>query len=167
MASIRTPDFDEHREQPGFRCERARLGYQVGAERLGVSLWEVPPGEAAYPFHYHLGEEELVIVLAGSPSLRTPDGWRELSEGDVVSFPRGEVGAHQLVNRGAGSVRFLAVSTNGEPDIVVYPDSGKLGAAERLPGGGGLREYFRIADAVDYYVGESWRPTASGELDAS
>lgn len=154
MANIRDPEFDEPRDRPGFRASRARLGYQLGAERLGVSLWEIPSGEAAYPYHYHLVEEELVVVLAGTPSLRTPDGWRELSEGEVVSFPRGEAGAHQLVNRSSLPVRFLAVSTNGDPDIVLYPDSGKLGACERLPRGGGLRAFFRLEDVVDYYEGE-------------
>ena len=154
MANIHDPEFDEPRDHPGFRALRARVGKQVGAERLGASIWEVPAGEAAYPYHLHLGEEELVIVLTGRPSLRSHGGWRELDEGEVVSFPRGEAGAHQIVNRTAETVRFLAISTNGEPDIVLYPDSGKVGAAERLPGGGGFRKLFRLADDVDYYDGE-------------
>ena len=152
------PEFDEPREQEGFRVRRARIGYQLGTERLGASLWDVPPGEAAYPYHFHLAEEELIVVVAGSPSLRGPAGWRELAEGDVVSFPRGEGGAHQIVNRTEETVQFLALSTNGDPDIVLYPDSDKLGASERLPRGGGLRHFFRIGDAVDYYDGE--RPPA-------
>lgn len=154
MTSIDEPVFDEPREHPGFRCSRARIGRQAGSERLGLSLWEVPPGEAAYPYHHHLGEEELVVVLSGRPSLRTPEGWSDLAEGDVVAFLRGEHGAHQLVNRTDEPVRFLAFSTSGEPDIVVYPDSGKVGAFERTPAGGGLRMMFRDGDAVDYYDGE-------------
>jgi uncharacterized cupin superfamily protein len=146
--------FDEPREHPGFRAQRARLGRQAGAARLGLSLWEVGAGEAAYPFHYHLGEEEMVVVLEGELSLRTPTGWRELREGEVVSFLRGEAGAHQLVNRTRRSARFLAISTSGDPDIVVYPDSGKVGAVERLPQGGGLQAMFRGAETVDYYEGE-------------
>jgi len=114
----------------------------------------LPPGEAAYPYHYHLAEEELVVVLDGRPSLRTPDGWRELQEGEVVPFLRGEDGGHQLVNRTEDTVRFLAFSTNGEPDIVLYPDSGKLGAFERLPSGSGLRAMFRLSDTVEYHDGE-------------
>jgi uncharacterized cupin superfamily protein len=155
MANLNRPHFDEPRDHPGFHAQRARVGRQVGAERLGASLWEVPAGEAAYPYHYHLGEEELVVMLAGSLSLRTADGWRELDEGEVMSFPRGASGAHQLVNRTQQPARFLAVSTGGDPDIVVYPDSGKVSACERLPEGGGLRAMFREADAVDYYDGES------------
>jgi uncharacterized cupin superfamily protein len=95
-----------------------------------------------------------VLVLDGQPSLRTPGGWRELQQGEIVPFLRGEQGGHQLVNRTEDTVRFLAFSSSGEPDIVLYPDSGKLGAFERLPQGGGLREMFRIADAVEYHDGE-------------
>ena len=154
MPNINEPEFDEPREQAGFRCQRARLSRQAGSERLGLSLWELPPGEAAYPYHHHLGEEELLLVLEGRPALRTPAGWRELAAGEVVAFPRGEGGAHQLLNRTEHTVRFLAFSTNGEPDIVVYPDAGKLGAAQRLPDGGGLKMMFRLDDEVDYWDGE-------------
>jgi uncharacterized cupin superfamily protein len=154
MTNINDPLFDEPREHPGFRCQRARLSRQAGSERLGLSLWELPAGETAYPYHYHLTEEELVLVLEGTPTLRTPDGWRELQEGEVIAFLRGEHGGHQLVNRTQQIVRFLSFSTSGEPDIVIYPDSDKLGAFERLPQGGGLRTMFRIADTVDYHEGE-------------
>jgi uncharacterized cupin superfamily protein len=154
VPNINDPLFDEPREHPGFHCLRARLGRQAGSERLGLSLWEIPPGQAAYPYHHHLAEEELVLVLAGAPSLRTPAGWRELQEGEVVTFLRGEAGGHQLVNRTPDTVRFLAFSNSGEPDIVIYPDSRKLGAFERLPSGGGLWAMFRLGDTVDYHEGE-------------
>ena len=85
MVNIEDPHYDEPREGEGFRCKRTRISRQAGAERLGVSLWEVPPGEAAYPYHAHLTEEELLIVLEGRPALRTPSGWRELEQGEVVS----------------------------------------------------------------------------------
>ena len=153
--NIHKPDFDEPREQAGFRAHRARIGRQAGAVKLGASLWEVPPGEAAYPFHFHLGEEELVVVLSGRPTLRDPSGERELEEGDVIAFVRGEDGAHQLVNRSYEPVRFLAISTSDAPDIVIYPDSGKVGCYERRPDGGGLRELHFRTNAVDYYAGES------------
>lgn len=68
----------ETTQHPGVRCRRARLSRQAGSERLGLSLWGSRRGEAAYPYHHHLPEEELVLVLDGAPSLRTPDVWREL-----------------------------------------------------------------------------------------
>jgi uncharacterized cupin superfamily protein len=154
MTNINQPHFDQLREQPGFRCKRARVGQQAGSRRLGLSLWEVPAGEAAYPYHFHFTEEEMVLVLEGSLSLRTPEGWRELEQGEVVAFPRGEGGGHQLVNRTDATVRFLAFSTHGEPDVVIYPDSGKIGSNERRPEGGGFMTMHRLGDAVDYYEGE-------------
>jgi uncharacterized cupin superfamily protein len=154
MPNIREPDFDDRREQPGFTANRARVGRQAGARRLGLSLWEVPPGQAAYPYHFHLSEEELLVVLEGRPSMRDPRGWRELQEGDVLAFPTGEEGAHQLVNRTQETVRFLAVSTAGAPDVVVQPDSDKVGAFERRPDGGGMRLWFRRSDQVGYWEGE-------------
>lgn len=93
-------------------------------------------------------------MLEGAPSLRTPDGWCDPAEGDVVWFPRGEAGAHQILNRTDATIRFLAISTHGEPDVVLYPDAGKVGVGERRPRGGGLRKWFRLDDAVDYYEGE-------------
>ena len=92
-------------------------------------------------------------MLEGEPSLRTPDGWRDLAEGEVLSFPCGEEGAHQIVNRTDKDVRFLAVS-NQQPDVVVRPDSQTISACERRPEGGGLWVHFRLDDAVDYFAGE-------------
>jgi uncharacterized cupin superfamily protein len=154
MPNAYEPEFEEQRKHPGFKCRRARIGRQAGSQRLGASVWEVPPGQAAYPYHYHLGEEELLVVLSGAPSLRTPAGWQELSAGEVVAFPTGEAGAHQVVNRTAEPVRMLALSTQDGPDVVIRPESETLGTFERLPQGGGLYKHFRLSDAVDYWEGE-------------
>lgn len=156
MPNIDEPNFQEREgAPPGFRAFRARVGYELGSERIGASVWKLPPGEAAYPYHFHHSDEELVFVLRGRPRLRTPAGTRELEPGDAVHFPLGESGAHQISNPTDEEVRFLAVSTSGAPDIVVYPDSNKLGAAERLPEGGGLHTFFDLGRQVDYWDGES------------
>jgi uncharacterized cupin superfamily protein len=154
VANIYDPDFDEQRQHDGFSCRRARIGRQVGSRRVGASLWEIPPGQAAYPYHYHLAEEELVVVLSGTPRLRSAEGERRLEAGEVVSFPVGERGAHQIINDTDGVVRFLALS-NQQPDIVIRPDSQTLGAFERRPEGGGLYKHFRLGDAIDYFEDEA------------
>jgi uncharacterized cupin superfamily protein len=71
-----------------------------------------------------------------------------------VRFPVGEDGAHQILNRSHDTVTFLAVSSHGRPDVVIYPDSNKLGVGERLPRGGGLRAFLHREDAVDYWERE-------------
>lgn len=155
MPNLNEPDFDELREHDGFRVRRARLGRQMGTERIGLSLWDIPPGQKAYPYHFHLTEEEVLVVLEGSPSLRTPDGSQTLAPGDVIRFPTGEQGAHQVWNETDEDVRLLSVSTHGAPDIIIYPDSGKLSTAERLPESDRRKHYFRIEDEVDYWDGET------------
>jgi uncharacterized cupin superfamily protein len=154
MPNIYKPTFEEAERPPGFKARRARIGYELGSELLGCSLWELPPGEAAYPYHFHYADEELILVVRGRPTLRTPEGSRELREGDAVHFPLGEEGAHQLLNETDDSTTFIAISSSGRPDVVVYPDSGKIGVGERLPRGGGLRAFFRREAAVDYWDGE-------------
>ncbi len=72
--NIHRPVFDERREYEGFSCLRARLGRQAGTEKLGLSLFEVPPGEAAYPYHWHLAEEEVLIVLGAARRCESPKG---------------------------------------------------------------------------------------------
>jgi uncharacterized cupin superfamily protein len=93
---------------------------------------------------------QIVVLLEGAPSLRTPDGWREMEEGEVACFRVGEEGAHQIVNRTEEPVRFLAFS-NQQPDIMVRPDSGSVSVVERRPEGGGLSLNFRVADSVGYF----------------
>lgn len=154
MPNIYRPVFEEGERPEGFRSRRARIGYELGGELIGCSLWELPPGQAAYPYHFHYADEELVIVIRGRPTLRTPDGLRELEEGEAVRFPLGEEGAHQIVNRSDETVMFLAVSSHGRPDIVIRPDSNTLSVGERLPHGGGLRAVFRREATVDYFEGE-------------
>ncbi len=154
VVNIYDPEFEEGERPDGFRSRRARVGYRLGTELIGASVWELPPGQAAYPYHFHYADEEVIVVLAGRPTLRTPEGSHQLQEGEAVAFGLGEQGAHQLLNRSEHTVRFLAISSHGRPDIVVYPDSGKIGAGERLPRGGGLRAFFRQQDAVDYWTDE-------------
>jgi uncharacterized cupin superfamily protein len=162
--NIHQPQLDEPRDTvDGFRADRARLGRQLATERLGLSLWVLPPGQAAYPYHFHLTEEEVLVLLEGDLALRTPRGWERLRSGDVVRFPVGEEGAHQLVNDGDGDARFLAISTHGQPDVVLYPDEGKIGAVERRPDGSGRALYFNVGDAVDYDDGIT-RPEV-GDVD--
>jgi uncharacterized cupin superfamily protein len=156
VANVFEPEFDAEQDRPGYSWRRARIGWQADAERLGASVFELPPGEAAFPLHYHLANEELLVVLRGRPTLRTTEGERQLDEGEFLAFPVGDRGAHQLINRTDEPVRVLLVSEMTGPDIVVYPDSRKIRASEGPPGSRepGLGGTFRDADAVDYFEGE-------------
>lgn len=135
----------EEIDRAGFRSLDLGIGPLLGAELLGCSVYDVPPGERLWPYHYHLGNEEWLVVVTGRPTLRVPAGERELTAGDVVAFPEGEDGAHTLANRTDEGARVAIFSTLRRGNVV-YPDSGKLGANRRC---------FRITDAVDYWDGEN------------
>jgi uncharacterized cupin superfamily protein len=157
MANLHEPEFDPGREWPqGYDGRFARIGAQAGAERLGATLYEVPPGNALCPYHWHAGNEEMLILLEGTATLRMPDGERELLAGDVVAFPVGEQGAHKVTNASTAPARLLIVSEMNAPDLIVYPDSDKVMARQQAPGteATGLRSIFRLADHVDYFEGE-------------
>ena len=134
-------------DPPGYRARMARFGPTIGAEQLGASVYELDPGESVCPYHYEYPEEEWLLVLAGRPTLRDPDGEHELEPGDLVCFPEGPDGAHKVTNRTDEVVRILMVSTKHETAVAVYPDSGKVGVWP-------LGKLFRLADAVEYYDGE-------------
>jgi uncharacterized cupin superfamily protein len=104
-----------------------------------------------------LANEELLVVIDGTPTLRTPDSRRRLESGEVVSFPVGEAGGHELVNETDAPVRALIVSEMNAPEVAFYPDSGKVGVFERAPGAPhdtDLEAFFRLDDQVDYWDGE-------------
>ena len=145
------PEWDRTEEREGWRIKDAWVGAHIDAELIGASMYEVEPGDKQGPFHTHHANEEWAIVLRGTPTLRTPEGEQELSEGDVVAFPRGERGAHQISNATAAPIRVLMLSTLLSPDIVEYLDSGKIGALDAQ--GKRLFRSFRGADA-EYWDGE-------------
>jgi len=150
-------DWDGEQSQRGFTWKRLRLGQRLGGELLGASVLELPPGERSFPYHLHHANEELLLVLEGAPTLRTPEGERELAPGDAAIFRCGPEGAHQVLNRSDRVARVLVVSTMVAPEIVEYPDSGKIGLfAGDAPGGSGeatLKGFFRT-ERVDYFDGE-------------
>jgi uncharacterized cupin superfamily protein len=135
-------------ERPGFRWRRKR----VAGENLGASLYELPPGEKTFPYHYELGNDELLVVVTGRPTLRDPDGERELRPGDCVLFPSGPAGAHQVVNRSDEPARVLLVSNFALPRGAVQPDSGKI--MIRWSAAAEDSRWFRQRDAADYWEGE-------------
>ena len=137
-------------EQGAFVFKRKRLGAAVGANGLGVSWFEIPPGKKAFPFHYHLANDEAVFVLEGEGVLRSGEEEAPLRAGDYIAFPPGPPG-HQIVNRSQAPLRYLAMSTMREPEVAVYPDSKKVGLLAR---GHGMMSVHRQDDAVDYYEGE-------------
>ena len=148
MPNINTTELGEHGQ-----LRRERLGELAGAEHLGLTLYELAPGQAMH-FHYHLQREELLVVLEGAVAVRTPGGWSDVAAGEVVAFPRGERGAHGYENRGDTRVRLLMISEQNAPNVSVYPDTNEVGiydVARREERRFGA--LFKLSDAVSGYAG--------------
>jgi uncharacterized cupin superfamily protein len=159
--SVFAEDWDEVHAEPGFAAKRLRLGRRLGGELLGASVYELPPGQRGFPLHFHHANEELLVVLAGTVSVRTAAGDRELGEGDALIFVRGPRGVHQMINRSGEPARVLVVSTMHAPDVAEYPDSGKIGVFAQPPGSGRrdeLKRFLRGDATAGYLEGEPTGP---------
>ena len=144
-------EWDEERDREGWRSKEAFVGQRIGGALIGASMSEVEPGNKLWPYHTHHANEEWVIVVRGEPTLRVPEGEQVLQEGDVVCFPRGKDGAHQIVNRTDSPVRVLMLSSMNRPDIVHYLDTGKVGATSA---DGERIMLARPGPTVEYWEGE-------------
>ena len=148
-----TPDPDD---PEGFRGNHLNLSQLLGASELVVKLIEVQPGNHVCPYHYEYVEEWLVVI-SGPVEVRTPEGTRPLTDGDVMRFGVGPAGAHQVSSpRGATTpARVLMFSADADPAVCVYPDSDKLAVYDRS----GVDEVFVRRSApsshLDYYDGET------------
>jgi uncharacterized cupin superfamily protein len=145
-----------------FSVRATRVGAAAGAQRLGAGVFELAAGKSNLPYHAHHGIEELLVVLSGRPTLRSSTGEQELVAGDVVAFPPGRDGAHQLINRTSAAVRYLMVSTTATADLIEYPDSGKVGALGGAWGTpGAVAHMFSASQQVGYFDGEGYADDAN------
>jgi uncharacterized cupin superfamily protein len=110
-----------------------RLGPDAGMRELGATVYELAPGATGMRLHAHYGNEELFVVLEGTPTLRTHEGEEQLRRGDVVACVRGREGTHTIENRSEQPALVLAVSTANTPDVVMYPEEDMVGVATRHP----------------------------------
>ena len=136
-------------EPPGYLGRAAQLGPKLGASLLGMSIYDLPPGEAICPYHFEWTDEEWLIVLGGTPTLRTPEGERMLEPGDTVCFPAGPDGAHRVWNDAVEPARVALLSTKNQFGIAEYPDSDKVGVWA-----GGQHYMLRRSAHLNYWDGE-------------
>ena len=116
--------WDADLSETPFRAKLLRAGAHAGARELGATLYDLEPGGSVSPYHLHHSNEELLVVLAGRPALRTPEGTRTLEPGALVAFRRGEEGAHRVTNPGEDPARVLLISTMNLPDVAEHVDTG-------------------------------------------
>ena len=136
-------------EHEGYEYFREHIVPRDAAEQCVVSAYRLPPGKAAYPYHWHTQNEEVFYILSGTGTLKTPAGERQVSAGEFLFFPANASGAHKLTNTGGEELIYIDFDTQNAIDACVYPDSGKIGVW-----GKGINQVFRAEDRVGYYEGE-------------
>ena len=137
-------------EHEGYEYLRRRFVPFGQAKNTLVSVYEIPPGKSAYPYHFHHNNEETFYIISGEGILRTPEGERKVVAGELIFFPTGEQGAHKLTNcSGTENLVYLDFDVTHDVDITEYPDSGKIGIW-----GMGINELYPRSANVDYYEGE-------------
>jgi uncharacterized cupin superfamily protein len=146
--NLRDLELEEYDEGPdGRRFSATSLTGRVGAERTGLGVYELPPGNAAWPYHFELADEEWMLMIDGEAVLRTPDGERTMRPGDIACFPIGAAGAHEIRNDGDAVARFALTSIAiGDGGGAVYPDSGKV-----LVYAPGFKHRGMLGDEVEYW----------------
>lgn len=133
--------------RPKYECSWAEIGLDIGARKLGYAAVILPPGKALCPLHSHEREEEMFFVVEGEPSIRSARGTIECRRGDLIAFPTGERGAHQLLNQSGRDATILVLAAEAPQEICHYPDSDKFGLYPR-------RLMLRGSPSLDYYDGE-------------
>ncbi len=153
MESIYGTDFDYSQDREGYRWSRIRLGKRLGGQMLGASIYELDAGQKSFPYHFHRANEEMLLVVEGEVTVRTPNGEHLAHPGDTMIFPRGPDGAHQLINHTDSVSRVIMFSTLVEPEIAQYPDSGNIGvfAARREGDEQGLTMFLDGEATADYF----------------
>ena len=134
----------------GYEYFRRKFIPFGGAKNTLVSVYEIPPGKAAYPYHYHHKNEETFYILSGEGVLRTPEGERKVSAGELLFFPTGPKGAHKITNVSETEMLvYIDFDVVHDIDVAVYPDSEKIGVW-----GMGINKLYPESADVDYYQGE-------------
>lgn len=145
-------EFDDVEDNGLYTSKRGTIGAHIGARQLGYNLTELPPGKAQCPFHNHHGEEEMFLILEGEGELRFGDQRYPIRRHDVIACPTGgpEV-AHQIINTGSTTMRYLSLSTLADVESCEYPDSQKVGVYAGRGGVTTMRKLFRAETTVEYY----------------
>ena len=152
IMNLAAVEFDDVEDNGVYTSRRGQISAHIGARNLGYNLTVLPPGKVQCPFHSHHGEEEMFLILEGEGELRFGDQRYPIARHDVIACPPGgpEV-AHQIINTGTTTLRYLALSTVVEVEACEYPDSGKVLVVAGKRGARSLRGMFRAETSVDYY----------------
>jgi len=142
-------ELKQFERAPRYASMGARLSDGTAAAKLGAGFDILPAGKMSCPYHYHLAQEEMFVIIEGEGTLRVAGEMVPVKAGDVIFVPAGPEYPHHLINTSASPMKYLSISTQERPEVCVYPDSGKLGVFAK-----DHRLMQRPALNLDYWDGE-------------
>ncbi len=154
IRNVERVDKRHDRRPPLYDSVGARLGTGTAADKLGASFDCVAPGMRSCPYHFHYAQEEMFIILEGSGTLRVAGEMLPIVSGDVIFIPPGPEYPHQIINTSDAPLKYLSVSTREQPELVMYPDSGKYQAMAHGADGQQVRYLQRPSTSLDYWQDE-------------
>lgn len=152
--------FTNYRHGTNYEGQVGSMGNEIDARQIGCRLMIVPPGKCGYPYHHHRSNEEMFYIIEGTGKYRFGDQEYIVKAGDVVTAPAGgKETAHQIVNNSDYPLKYLAMSTMNDPDVIEYPETGKVGVvAGKAPGEPDNEDqliHFSLKEnGVEYWYGE-------------
>lgn len=160
IINLKDLEFSKHSHGENFEAETAPVANQINAKQLGYRVTRLPPRKRAWPLHAHYVNEEMFFVLSGSGTVRIGEGSYPISEGDFISAPANPEEPHQIINTSDSTLTYICVSTMLEPEVAVYPESGKIGIIAGSPPGrideqSGVVKFIDKDTGVDYWDGEN------------
>ena len=99
-----------------------RLAPATGLTEMGVSHVVLKPGAWSSQRHWHEGEDEFLVMLAGEAVMIEDEGETLMRAGDMAAWPKGVRNGHHLANRGDSDCAFLAFSAGSRDAGGAYPD---------------------------------------------
>jgi len=139
----------KHKQTFEFQKSDVVSPYISGEGKLSINFYTLQPGKSNYPYHQHTGREEVFYIISGTATLKTSKGDIVVSEGDVISIPPNENGAHMLTNNSDEPLHYLDIDTISPSDVIIYPNSGNV----RIMAGG-MQKSFKMESEVNYLDGE-------------
>lgn len=137
IINIDDVEFTHYKQGENYEGHSGSMANEIGAEKLGCRLMVVPPGKRGYPYHNHRSNEEMFYIIEGTGKYRFGSEEYKLRAGDLVTAPAGSgETAHQIINDSDSPLKYLALSTMLDPDVIEYPETGKIGVvAGKAPRG--------------------------------
>ena len=93
-----------------------RLAQAGGLTQFGVNLVRLEPGALSSLRHWHLHEDEFVMVTSGECVLVQDAGETVMRAGDCAAFPANVPDGHHFINRSDQVATFLVVTYFGLED---------------------------------------------------